>query len=64
MHTTAGVLRCMWQPTKAIWRSFRALVEEGAEVDHVRNDGYTALHAAAQNGHLEVVRALLRWGRR
>ena len=36
----------------------RALVEAGAGVNYATNEGRTALHGAADNGHSEVVRTL------
>lgn len=38
------------------------LIESGADVQRKGQFGYTAIHAAAQGGHLEVVQALLRHG--
>jgi ankyrin repeat protein len=34
----------------------------GAEVDHARNDGCTALHEAAENGRVEAILALVAAG--
>jgi E3 ubiquitin-protein ligase mind-bomb len=31
-------------------------------VDHVNDDGNTALHLAAANNHLDVAQLLMRWG--
>jgi ankyrin repeat protein len=38
----------------------RALLEAGAELNHANGYGRTALIAAAQRGHVEVVMALLK----
>ena len=38
------------------------LLDEGADVDHRRRDGMTALHAAAYRGLVEVARLLLDHG--
>ena len=38
------------------------LLEGGAQVGAEINNGVTALHAAAQSGHAEVVRLLLEGG--
>ena len=35
------------------------LVEQGADINAVNEDGYTALMLAARNGHLETVQALM-----
>ena len=40
----------------------RALLEAGADVQRRGQFGYTALHAAAQGGHLDVVQELVRRG--
>ena len=42
----------------------RSLLTWGAEVDHVSNYGETALHAAAEQGHTDVVQLLLENGAR
>jgi hypothetical protein len=47
---------------KGLGETVRALVEAGAEVDHVNNLGETALGGAAWNGHVEATRALLAAG--
>jgi ankyrin repeat protein len=39
----------------------RVLLEGGADVERADAYQYTALHAAAWNGHLEVCRLLLDW---
>lgn len=38
------------------------LIEQGAQLAHQDNDGFTALHYAAKNGHLEVVKMLVERG--
>ena len=38
------------------------LLQAGATVDAVTNDGRTALHSAARNGKIQVVEALLNAG--
>ena len=38
------------------------LLQAGATVDAVNNDGNTALHEAARNGEIQVVEALLNAG--
>ena len=38
------------------------LIQKGAIVDEIDEDGYTPLLDAAQNGHIEVVRLLVREG--
>ena len=40
----------------------RALIDAGADVQRKGPFGYTALHAAAQGGFLEVVQELVRRG--
>lgn len=40
----------------------RYLVEQGAEVHHVQNGGFTVLHSAAQNGNAELVALFLEKG--
>ena len=40
----------------------KALIESGADVQKKGQFGYTALHAAAQSGHLDVVQALVLYG--
>ena len=40
----------------------KAVLEQGANVDHTRSDGMTALHAASWGGHMETVRCLLAAG--
>ena len=40
----------------------RLLLEHGADVNARENDRFTPLHAAAQNGTVEVVRVLLEYG--
>ncbi len=37
-------------------------LQNGADVNHADHSGYTALHAAAENDHLEVVKLLLAHG--
>ncbi|OLP75012.1 Ankyrin repeat domain-containing protein 39 [Symbiodinium microadriaticum] len=47
-----------WQrKTALIWVSL--LLESGAAMDLIDQEGSTALHRAATNGHTEVVRLLL-----
>ena len=38
------------------------LIEQGAEINHQDSDGFTALHYAAKNGHIDVVKMLLNKG--
>jgi ankyrin repeat protein len=38
------------------------LLEAGANVNHAMGSGWTALHAAAYNGHIETVKVLLKRG--
>ena len=38
------------------------LISEGAEVNRGDNDGWTALHLAAQEGHLDVTKYLISQG--
>ncbi|HPF16804.1 MAG TPA: ankyrin repeat domain-containing protein [Thermotogota bacterium] len=38
------------------------LIEQGAQLAHQDSDGFTALHYAAKNGHLEVVKMLVERG--
>lgn len=40
----------------------KALIDAGADIQKPGQFGYTALHAAAQNGHLEVVQTLVQYG--
>jgi len=40
----------------------RLLIDAGADIQKRGQFGYTALHAAAQNGHLDVVQALVKYG--
>ena len=40
----------------------RYLVEQGADMEKVHNDGFTSLIRASMNGHLEMVRYLLEQG--
>jgi ankyrin repeat protein len=40
----------------------KVLLWEGAEVEAVTNDGWTALHLAAQNGHDIVLKFLIQGG--
>jgi ankyrin repeat protein len=40
----------------------QALLDKGANVNAKRNDGATAVILASQNGHREVVQALLERG--
>jgi ankyrin repeat protein len=37
-------------------------LQKNPDVNHADADGYTALHAAAENGHAEVVKLLLAKG--
>lgn len=37
-------------------------LQKNPDVNHADADGYTALHAAAENGHVEVVKLLLAKG--
>lgn len=38
------------------------LIQEGADIDTLNDDGYTPLHCAAKNGHVAVIEALVRLG--
>jgi ankyrin repeat protein len=40
----------------------RLLIDAGADIQKRGQFGYTALHAAAQNGHLDVVQELVKYG--
>lgn len=40
----------------------KLLLQKDPDVNHADADGYTALHAAAENGHVEVVNLLLAKG--
>ena len=40
----------------------KALIDAGADIQKKGQFGYTALHAAAQNGHLDVVQTLVKYG--
>ena len=42
--------------------SVKALIERGAEIEVLENDGWTPLTIAAREGHLEVVKLLLEKG--
>lgn len=42
--------------------SAKALIEQGANVEALENDGWTPLTSAAREGHLEVVKLLLEKG--
>ncbi|KAJ7849626.1 hypothetical protein B0H14DRAFT_865240 [Mycena olivaceomarginata] len=37
----------------------RLLIQHNISVDFVDNDGWTALHLASRNGHLNIVRLLI-----
>jgi ankyrin repeat protein len=39
--------------------ALQTLLEAGAQVDHARSSGWTALHAAATNRHVEAIHALV-----
>ncbi len=43
-------------------RAVRSALEEGADVDGARGDGMTAVHAASESGHADVVRILISAG--
>ena len=38
------------------------LIQNGADVDAVQNGGFTALHAAAHNGQIEMIKLLVAAG--
>jgi ankyrin repeat protein len=40
----------------------KTLIDSGADIQKKGQFGYTALHAAAQNGHLDVVQVLVKYG--
>src|SRR5687768_9642814 len=40
----------------------RALIKQGADVNAAQGDGMTALHWAAENGHVEMAQLLIRAG--
>lgn len=40
----------------------RQALERGHDINAQSENGYTALHAAAENGHLDVLRLLLQCG--
>ena len=40
----------------------RLLLDRGAAIDAAQNEGYTALHSAAHNGHQEMIELLLERG--
>jgi uncharacterized protein len=48
--------------TRGDFEACRVLLDSGALVDIRDGDGYTQLHAAAEQGHLEVVKLLLARG--
>eukprot|EP00975_Prorocentrum_lima_P008160 1744352-Prorocentrum_lima.AAC.1 len=41
----------------------RTLIHHGVDVDRTKDDGYTALHLAACNGHSDVAALLLTLGK-
>ena len=55
-------------PELVYWASLGELIEvkkslaQGTDVNSVDNEGYSALHAAAENGYLEVVKYLVEKG--
>ena len=40
----------------------KELVAKGVEINKANNEGWTPLHAAAQNGHLDIVKYLINKG--
>ena len=40
----------------------KVLINAGVDIQKPGQFGYTPLHAAAQNGHLEVVQTLVKYG--
>jgi ankyrin repeat protein len=59
MQTTVAKLHC-----KSLLNAdaVRVLIEAGAAVDHADADGWTALHLAADEGHVEAIVVLVQAG--
>ncbi len=55
-------------PTLIYWSSLgrvsqvKAILDSGEDSNILDSDGYSALHAAAENGHLDVVKLLIEHG--
>lgn len=69
----AGFTALHWAGVRGYWRSFRELIEAGADVNAVGGDGGTPLHWACHHDNVDMVKLLLdagadvnvdnRWGR-
>jgi ankyrin repeat protein len=53
---------CAAKDPRAALESAQTLLQNGAQVDEQQQGGFTALHAAAQNGSLPLVQLLLEYG--
>ncbi|KNC52181.1 uncharacterized protein AMSG_01007 [Thecamonas trahens ATCC 50062] len=62
--TKAEDLQCLRAAARGDAEGVRQWLAGGASVDAFTEDGYTALHVAAQEGHAEVARLLLQSGAR
>ncbi|VDH95150.1 Hypothetical predicted protein [Mytilus galloprovincialis] len=52
----------MWSALKGIPEITQLLLEDGCEKNTTNDAGFTALHLAAQNGHINVTRCLVELG--